>query len=423
MSQPYPLPRGAAVLNQVAAFIGRFVAFPDPHCLTAVTLWAAHTHAPTNTFYVTPRLVLDSAEPGSGKTRVLELLALLVLRPEMTISATVAAIFRMLGEQPYTLLFDEVDAIFNPKNGGNYEDLRALLNAGYKQGATIARCVGDAKAMKVERFKVFAPVALAGIAGRMPATITTRSVTIHMRRRGPGERVEPFRERDAGEQAEPLRDSLSEWVRDVADTLTEARPVMPDGVEDRPAEVWEALLAVADQAGGDWPDRARKACTHFTRSADTADTSIGVRLLADLRRLYPDGTNEMTTADIVKKLVGIDEAPWADLWGKPLDSNRLARELARYGVRPRQYRDEHGAKCRGYVTYPTDKTNDGPAQAGLADAWARYLDSAGTPGTGGTSQVSAVPGVPAVPPESGPRAPTRWRISGRPLDQDHEEAS
>lgn len=217
---PYPPARdddtGARLLGKVATLIGRYVAFPHAHCLTAVTLWAAHTHAPPKTWYVTPRLILDSAEPGSGKTRVLELLALLVQRPEMTISATTAAIFRMLGAGPLTILFDEVDAIFNPKNGGNYEDLRALLNAGYKQGATVARCVGDAKKMKVERFPVFAPVALAGLAGRMPGTLTTRAVTIHMRRRGPGEHVDPYRERDVEFTTEPLREQLSEWIEAVS---------------------------------------------------------------------------------------------------------------------------------------------------------------------------------------------------------------
>ena len=191
-----PADSGAGLLDAVAEFISRFVAFPTPHALTAVTLWAAHTHG-VEAWYVTPRLVLDSAEPGSGKTRVLELLALLCRDPELMISATTAAIFRLLDDQPYTLLFDEVDAIFNPRAGGNSEDLRALLNAGYKRGATIARCVGDASKMKVQRFNVFAPVALAGLAGNMPTTITTRAVTVHMRRRSHGEHVEPYRERDA----------------------------------------------------------------------------------------------------------------------------------------------------------------------------------------------------------------------------------
>jgi hypothetical protein len=375
-----PITNGAEVLDDIAAFIKRFVAFPTEHALIAVVLWAAHTWV--TTWYVTPRLILDSAEPGSGKTRVLEILALLVLRPEMTISATVAAIFRMLAEHPYTLLFDEVDAIFNPKNGGNYEDLRGLLNSGYKRGATIARCVGDAKAMKVQRFTVFAPVALAGIAGSMPATITTRAVTIHMRRRGPGEHVEPFRERDVAEPAADLRDRIGRWMTSVAGQVSDARPDMPDGVMDRPAEVWEALLAVADAAGGEWPERARSACRHFVLDAGGATASIGVRLLRDIRTVF--GTRErMPTADLVAALIKMDDSPWADLYGKELSARRLAKELERYDVRPVQWRDGT-TQPRGYVVAATES----PRQVGLLDAWNRYLpDSPVTTVTSVTSQV------------------------------------
>ena len=376
------LPVGAAVLDDVAAFVGRFVVFPTVHCLTVVVLWAAHTHAP-KAWYVTPRLVVDSAEPESGKTRVLELLALLVRSPEMTISATVAAIFRMLAEQPYTLLFDEVDAIFNPKNGGNYEDLRGLLNAGYKRGATIARCVGDAKNMTVQRFPVFAPVALAGIAGHMPKTITTRAVIIHMRRRAPSERVEPFRERDAGQEAKPLHDRLAEWIGSVSADLAAARPVMPAGVEDRLAECWEALLAVADAAGGDWPERARAACRHFVLHSDPAELSLGVRLLRDIRDVFTTGkVDRMPSAALAAALVGLEEAPWSDLYGKPLDQRRLAKELGRYGIKAVVIKMPDGKTPRGYRTDGED---------GLHDAWTRYLpDSRATTATSATAQVNPV---------------------------------
>jgi hypothetical protein len=147
---------GHEVLDVVAAFVARFNVFPSEHCVPTLALWYAHTHA-VDQFYVTPRLVLDSAEPGSGKTRVLEVAQYLVRSPEMTISATPAALFRLVSMGPITILFDEVDTIFNPKNSGNNEDLRGLLNAGYKRSATIARCVGDAKNMKVQRFPVYAP--------------------------------------------------------------------------------------------------------------------------------------------------------------------------------------------------------------------------------------------------------------------------
>lgn len=388
---------GSAVLDDVAAFIARYLALPSPHALTVLVLWAAHTHV-ADRFYVTPRLVVDSAEPESGKTRVLELLALLCRRPKMAISTTTAALYRRLAQGPMTVLLDEVDAIFAPKTAPLHEDLRALLNAGYKRGATVDRCVGDAAKMKVQEFEVFAPVALAGLAGRMPATITTRAVTIHMRRRAPGERVEPYRERDAELEALPLKEQLAEWVTEVADELADARPAMPEGVSDRPAEVWEALLAVADEAGGDWPARAREACRFFVLHTEPGELSLGVRLLADLYRLYAlRETEQLPTAVVIEALCQLEEAPWGDLYGKPLNPRRLAKELDRYDVTPVQFRDHDGSKQRGYVTYRTEN----PPQAGLADAWSRYLLSPGTSGTAGTRQVSPVPGLTAVPGLSG----------------------
>jgi hypothetical protein len=326
----------AELLDQVAAFVARFSVFPDQHCAPTLALWYAHTHAIQH-FYTTPRLILDSAEPGSGKTRVLEVGQYLVAKAEMTISITTAAIFRMLAVGPVTLLFDEIDAVFNSKTGGNNEDLRALLNAGYKRSATVARCVGDAARMKVERFPVFAPVALAGIAGGMPSTITTRAITIHMRRRAPHEHAEPFRERKVEAEAAPLRDGLAEWLDRVgAEHLAGAEPAIPDGVADRAAEVWEPLLAIADLAGGHRPATARAAAVHFVRAASTGGTSIGTRLLADMRALFhAAGVDRMATSEILAELLAAEEASWGDLDGRPLDARRLARELARYSVRPR----------------------------------------------------------------------------------------
>jgi hypothetical protein len=367
---PSELRPGHEVLDDVAAFVARFNVFPDEHCVPVLALWYAHTHA-AQRFYITPRLILDSAEPGSGKTRVLEVANLLVAAPEMTMSATPAALFRLVSAGPTTILFDEVDAIFNPKNGGN-EDLRGLLNAGYKQGATVARCVGDAKAMKVQRFPVFAPAALAGIAGGMPATITTRAVTIHMRRRRSDQHVDPFRQRTAERDARPVREALAYWVASVADQIGYAEPDMPDNVTDRSAEIWEPLLAIADAAGGHWPDTARAACTHFV--LDTAEQQTrGVRLLADLRELFTHhATDRLPTKALLSDLIAIEEAPWGDVDGKGkfLDGRYMARELARFGVAPVAFKDDTNTTAKGYVTYPTK------GQVGLADAWDRYLPAA-----------------------------------------------
>jgi hypothetical protein len=358
---------GSELLDEIEAFIGRYLVFPDDHCCPVVVLWAAHTHA-AGAFYVTPRLILDSAEPESGKTRVLELLALFCHRPKMTFNTTVAALYRRLLDSMLTLLLDEADAIWSAKAGPQAEELRAFVNAGYKRGATVDRCVGEGSNMQVVEFPVFAPVVIAGIAGNLPRTVVTRGVTIHMRRRAPGEGVHPYEEQDVVPAAEPLREQLACWVAAIEEDLRAARPAMPAGVVDRKAEVWRALLAVADAAGGKWPERARTACEHFALGTEAASASLGMRLLADLKQIF-GGKDRMKTTEILAALIRMEEAPWGDMRGKPLDARGLAKHLRRYEVAPTAFDvlDGTGATAKGYTTYPT-KDN-----GGLYDAWLRYI--------------------------------------------------
>jgi hypothetical protein len=367
---------GSELLDEVEAFMGKYLVFPDEHCRPVVVLWAAHTHA-TSAFYVTPRLILDSAEPESGKTRVLELLALFCHRPKMTFNTTVAALYRRLLDSMLTLLLDEADAIWSAKAGVQAEELRAFVNAGYKRGATVDRCVGEGSNMQVVEFPVFAPVAIAGIAGNLPRTVVTRGVTIHMRRRAPGEGVHPYEEQDVVPAAEPLREQLARWAATVERDLRAARPAMPPGVVDRKAEVWRALLAVADAAGGKWPERARAACEHFALGTEAASASLGMRLLADVKQIF-GAKDRMKTTEILAELIRREEAPWGDMrGGKPLDARKLADLLRRYEVGPTAFDvlDGTGKTAKGYTTYPT------PGNGGLYDAWLRYLPP--DPGEGG----------------------------------------
>jgi Protein of unknown function (DUF3631) len=366
-------------LDGAAAWFQRYLAVPSEHCITVLALWAAHTHA-AKSFYVTPRLIIDSAEPESGKTRILELLNLTAHAPIFTMNTTIAALYRRLVGEPRTILLDETDAVFAKGAAQNHEDLRALLNSGDKRGATVDRCVGDGSKMKVVEFPAFAPVALAGIVGNMPATITTRAITIHMRRRAPGEEIAEFIEEDAIDEAEPLRLNLSSWVEDIAADLTGARPVMPAGVIDRKAEVWRALLAVADAAGGDWPQRGRAACKHFVLGADPGELSLGMRLLADLRVIF-DGHDQLSTASILESLAALEEAPWGDMYGKPIDSRRLARMLGKYGASPK-------------VVRIGETTPRGYTREALTDLWHRYLPAvSATDETSATSLASHVADV------------------------------
>jgi hypothetical protein len=178
-----------------------------------------------------------SAEKGSGKTRTLEVLELLVPRPMHAVSATAAALFRAVEASQPTLLFDEADTYFGPMAKGDTEELRALVNAGHRKGAVAYRCFGDPSKMEVRAYPAFCAVALAGI-GDLPPTILDRAVLVRMRRRAPDEHVEPFRRRKAAKDADDLRDGLATWTEAYRDQLADAEPEMPPGLVDRPADVW-----------------------------------------------------------------------------------------------------------------------------------------------------------------------------------------
>lgn len=375
---------GAALLERVYKFLGRFVAYPSIHARVAHTLWTAHCHC-MEAWVSTPRLAFLSPEPASGKSRALEVTELLVPRPIQSINATAAYLFRKVSDPcglP-TVLFDEIDTLFGPR-AKDHEELRGLLNAGHRRGATACRCVMRGKDVATEELPAYCAVALAGL-GKLPDTILTRSVVVRMRRRGPGERVEPFRHRDEVAAGLELRDQLAEWTASILDELSNARPVMPQWLSDRPADVWEPLLAVADAASEEWSSRARTASEVLVTEAQTMGASLGVRLLGDLYGIFED-RSEMSTPSILKALLRIDEAPWNEYRGRGLTDQGLADLLRDYGIRSKKWRSGTDF-IRGY------------RRCDFVDSWARYLEpksafsaisaKAATSATAATTSVSA----------------------------------
>jgi hypothetical protein len=261
-------------------------------------------------------------------------------------------------------LFDEIDTVFGPKAGDN-EELRGFLNAGHRRSGVTYRCIGDGGNQTVQAFPSYCAVAVAGL-GSLPDTILTRSVVIRMRRRARNEKVEPFRARIHEAEGHALRDRLAAWAEQVRGSLMGAWPEMPEGVTDRPADVWEPLLAVADAAGGDWPHRAREACVTLVQAAQSTDKhSLGIRLLTDLRDHVLIGIDRLPTIAILDRLNALDDAPWADLGGKPLDSRRLSRMLGEYMTADNEPIHSRNIRTAGGVL-------KGYFAEDLADAWARY---------------------------------------------------
>lgn len=213
------------------------------------------------------------------------------------------------------------------------------------------------KTVETEELPAYCAVMVAGL-DDLPDTIMTRSVVSRMRRRAPDEPVEPWRERIHKKQAAKIYDRLLQWSQ----SATPKWPDIPVEVTDRDADVWEALLAVADLAGPRWAEAGRRAAVTLVTASKKRKPSVGVLLLRDIKKVFDRASVEkLPTEDVIEALTKLDESPWAVIRrGEPIDNRSLSNRLNKYGIGPKPQRD--GEKVfRGY------------ARGQFQDAWKRYL--------------------------------------------------
>ena len=133
----------------------------------------------------------------------------------------------------------------------------------------------------------------------------------------------------------PLHRRIARWAKDNAKALREADPVLPAGVHGRAADNWRPLLAIADAAGGGWPERAREVAVALSGRA--SEDFYGVLLLEDLGRLFAEsGVTRMSSVAICEALAKIEERPWGRVTTttSPSTQPKLATLLKPFGIVP-----------------------------------------------------------------------------------------
>jgi hypothetical protein len=357
--EPWPEPvDGAELLDRLAAFYTRHVFLPAG-AADAMAAWAVHTHC-FDLFRHSSRLAFTSPEKRCGKTTALDATALVCCKPLPTANVTAAAVFRTIEVAGPTLLIDEADTFLRDN-----EDLRGILNAGHKRGGQVIRCVGDDAEPRA--FAVYAPAAIAAI-GRLPGTITDRAIEVRMKRATRTERPEPLRAAAEAEGAELAR-RCARWVADHIDNLRDADPALPAGLFNRAADNWRPPFAIAEAAGGGWPQRLAMAAVALAPDDDDAE-GRGVRLLSDVRAIFnkqeraiPDKRegDKLSSAYLCETLAADATGQWADYkHGKPIRQAQLANALKPFGIIP------------GSVRIGT-ATPKGYERAAFAESWSRYL--------------------------------------------------
>ena len=343
---PTPLPQltmtGAELLDWILGYLKRFVSLSLEQA-RVVALWVVHTYL-IDAADFTPYLAINSPEKQSGKTRLLEVLRLLVREPWFTGHVTAAVLVRKIDAVAPTLLLDESDAAFSGDETYT-EALRGVLNTGYERGGCHSMCIGQGATITYQDFSTFCPKAIAGI-GRLPDTVEDRSIPIRLKR-APRGTVERFRKRTAEIQVQEQVAQIAAWCKSHVEELKKARPAIPTALSDRQADVCEPLLAIADAVGGEWPKSARKALLKLCVGAQANDGSIGVRLLQDIQTVFTEKkVHEMASVALCDSLALIEVSSWGE-WshGKPISPAKLARLLKEFDIYPTPF---PGGQIRGY---------------------------------------------------------------------------
>jgi hypothetical protein len=351
------------LLEAIGQLIRLYVVLTEAQTVVA-SVWVLHAHTfKTATF--TPILHIQSPEPECGKSRLLEVLELVVPQPWKVVQPSLAVLKREIALKKCVLLFDESDGAFqgSPEVVGN---LISIINSGFEKDGTSALCERkDGKWVAVD-MPSYCPKAIAGLEA-LPASCATRSIPIHMRRKKKSEKVNPFRKKKAKEATSPLKEKLAQWAAlPQIQALGEHEPEMPLALRDRQMDIAEHLVAIADYAGGGWPQKVRNALVELFTGHTAEEPSTSHELLEHLQRLFANLT-AVSSAEMVSRLLENEEWPWKTIrkGDRPLDQNTLARMLSRY---------ENG---RGGKIHPqqvkVNKVNQrGYFMADFEDAWSRY---------------------------------------------------
>jgi hypothetical protein len=347
---------GADLLTELVAQIERFVILSD-HAAVGVALWIVHAHAHDAAFH-SPRLTLTSPTMRCGKSTMLRTVSRLVPRPLTTANITPAALFRLVEAAKPSLLIDEADSFARDN-----EELRGIVNSSHcRLDAFVVRAVAVGDDYEARRFSTWAPIAIASI-GEVAPTVADRSIMIPMERKAPGQRVERMRvDRDQGFVV--LGRKIARWVQDNDHKLRDIDPDVPAGLNDRQADNWRPLLAIADLAGGDWPRRARDAAIGLSAVDEDAET-IGVQLLGDIKEVFAS-IESIWTEDLLKRLHDMQERPWCEYGRqrKPVSARQLSALLKPFGIAAAQvWKPEARANKNGFKAQQFES------------AWTRYLSS------------------------------------------------
>jgi uncharacterized protein DUF3631/uncharacterized protein DUF3854 len=351
LKDPEPWPEevnGTHLLSDIIKLLRRHVVITE-HQAAVCALWLLMTYVEA-WVDILPILAITSPEKRCGKTTLMSIVKRLARKSLAASSITTSALFRSIEKWTPTLLIDEADTFLKDD-----QELRGVLNSGHSRDmAYVLRT--NTETLEPEYFSTWCPKAIACI-GKLYETLTDRSIELRLERKTKEDIVSKLRDA-VPEEFEQLSRQAMRWALDNGDKVRGARPPLPSSLNDRAADNWFPLLAIAEVAGFQGAIKATLALSN-----EESDESITLQLLLALNELFR-ADPFVPTDKILEALNRDKEAPWAD-WKNGLTAEKLAKTLKSFGVKSRQFQKD-GSRHRGYFR---------EGDKGLQHVFDRYLSS------------------------------------------------
>jgi putative DNA primase/helicase len=314
---------GKALFNDLVRVFNKYLALQKYQPET-LALWAIFSYC-IDANNIAPKLLVYSPEKRCGKTTLLDVLIGLVWKGLPASNITPAAIFRTIEAIGGTIIIDEADTFINES-----PEINGIINSGHrKSSAFVIRLVGDSHEPK--QFSTWSP--------NIP------------------HRAEP--------ELKILARKIRRWSNDNFDDLRDSDPETPPSLNDRAADNWRPLFAIADLIGDECSKLSRFAAVGLSEEDEDEDDSTGTALLADIRDVFQaeKGRTRISTEDLLESLYALEDRPWVE-WnrGKPMTPRQMAKYLKPFKIKSKTIRFSYGGR-KGYMT------------EAFEEAFSRYLPS------------------------------------------------
>lgn len=323
----------------VKAIFEDYIDFAESQVAEVLSLWVIGTYI-FRIFESYPYIFLKG-EMGTGKTRILTIVDKISFNAIYSSSISTASLFRTIESCSPTILLDEAEALKTPSRS---QDLRLVLDSGYKRGAKVYRVNKDTH--KPQSFEVFSPKIIANIKG-LEKVLVNRCIKFTMVKTADTEKANK-NVSELGEDWGYIRHLLYSFaltffkeIRDIYSSDPDIKNIHT--ISGREAELWFPLLTIAkfiDKNGCDGLfDMIKNVAFKKSQESRSEEIDYDTRaLLLGLRDL-----TEYTEDSISNKQIGEKMIDYLENRNFP-SSHWIGSTLKKFGLIEQSNRTNSGYK-------------------------------------------------------------------------------